>query len=106
MPRLGVRLLVLGGGWAVLAAFQAPPGPWLRYDPAAFADDCLAPEYRGQGCGAWGETDSAPWLSASAALLAVEGRQPETPRLRYELAGLADLDESLANGQRRARPDL
>jgi hypothetical protein len=89
-----------------MAAFQAAPqDPYLRYDAAIFADECLAPDFGGTGCGGWRAEDAVPWLSASAALLPIEGREPEAPRLRYEFTGLATLDEGLTYRQARGRPD-
>ena len=106
MPGVRRRLLVLGGAWSALAGFEAAPqSPWLRYDPGTFADDCLAPDFSGPGCGTSRGWDEAPWLSASAALLPVDRREPEAPRLGYELAGLIGLDRGLTYRQPRARPD-
>ena len=103
------RMLLTGCALALIASFAAAAeGPWLRYDPSIFADECVAPDLGDGTCrtlyGEIGETG----LSASAALLPVEGRQPQSEpqpqRLRYELAGLIDLDGHVTYQAPRRRP--
>jgi hypothetical protein len=106
MPGLQAQMLVLGGAWMSLAALDsAAEGPRLRYDPRTFLDECLAPDFGGLACAREPGAEEEDRLSASAALLPADARQPETPRLRYEMEGLAALDGAVTYWQPRTRPD-
>ncbi len=117
--RLRRMLFVAGGSAALVAVAAAPLSPRLRYDPEALEDACLAPDYLGVGCfPPPAVPDDDARLSASAALLPGESGEPvavparETIRLRYETAGLAELDAGATyleprggGGRQQAGPD-
>ncbi len=103
-------LLVAGGSAALVAVAAAPLNPRLGYDPEALHDPCLAPDYAGLACFALtASAHEGLRPSASAALLPGESREPsaaparEPIRLRYETAGLAELDVGLSYGEPSGR---
>lgn len=104
------KLLVAAGSAALVAVAAAPLNPRLRYDPEALHDPCLAPEYVELACFTRsGSVQEELRPSASAALLPGEGRESiagsarDPVRLRYESAGLAELDVGLSYVEPRGR---
>ncbi len=103
-------LFVAGASAALVAVAAAPLSLRLRYDPEALQDACLAPDYLGAACFPPPPlADEEPRLSASAALLPGESGEPTAVsarapiRLRYETAGLAELDTGLTYFEPRGR---